>query len=375
MRPARQGGEARERARAADGPGPPPVRAGGVTFSGGLVLAALLALVAAAAVLFWQLAHILLILFAGALAAVLLDAMVRFLRHLVPLPRVVALALIVAFFLGAAAAFGAAGGPQLADQAAELRQRLPEAADQLESAVRNTAWGRVLLQGAPSAQELVRSGAQLVGWLPGVFSTVVGALTGVVFVSLIGLYAAFNPDLYVSGALQLVPAAWRPRAEEVLDALGHALRWWLVGRLGAMSVVAVLTAVGLWLIDLPLALALAAIAGLFSFVPFLGPIASAVPALTVALVESFTQAVLVLIVYSAVQFVEGNFLTPIIQRRAVSLPPAVLVASQLSAGILFGLAGILLATPLTVVIMVLVQMLYVQQVIHGEVTVLGEKSG
>lgn len=374
-RAARPGGDAAERPPAEEAAAPPPIRTRGVTFSAALVLAALLALVVAAAVLFWQLAHILLVLFAGVLAAVLLDAMVRFVQSLVPLPRVVALALVVAAFLGAAAAFGAAGGPQVADQAAELRQRLPEAASQLESAVRDTRWGRALLRGAPSAQELLRSGAQLVGWLPGVFSTLVGALTGIAFVSLIGLYTAFNPALYISGALQLVPPAWRPRAEEVLEALGHALRWWLLGRLGAMSVVAVLTAIGLWLIDLPLALALAAIAGLFSFVPFLGPIAAAIPALMVALVESFTQAVLVVIVYSAVQFVEGNFITPIIQRRAVSLPPAVLVSSQLSLGILFGLVGVLLATPLTVVIMVLVQTLYVQQVLHSDVTVLGEKAG
>lgn len=119
------------------------------------------------------------------------------------------------------------------------------------------------------------------------------------------------------------------------------------------------------LIDVPLILALALIAGLLSFVPYLGPILSAIPALLVALVVSPLLTVYVVLVYSAVQFLEGNFITPIIQERAVSLPPAVLLIAQLG-------MGVLLATPLAVVAIVLIQMLYVRDTLGDAIRVLGQ---
>lgn len=136
--------------------------------------------------------------------------------------------------------------------------------------------------------------------------------------------------------------------------------------------VGVLTALGLWLIEMPLVLALAPIAGLFSFVPFLGPLASAVPALLIAFGQGRAEAVRVVAVYSGVQFLEGNFITPIIQLRAVSLPPAVLLGSQLLMGLFLGLVGILVATPMAVAVLVAVQLLYVRRLLGERVPVLGE---
>lgn len=342
----------------------------------GLLAGLVVTTVLVASFFVWRVAHVFLVIFAAGLVATLLDGLARVLVERARMPRIVALATVLTALAAGVALFSLMGGPQLAEQVAELTERIPEAAAQLRQQLGETDWGRVLIRGTPPAAELLSSGAELLGRVPILFSNVTGVVTNVVFILLIGVYAALDPELYVRGALRLVPKPGRARAGEVLHALGHALRWWLIGRLAAMVVVGVLTGVGLWAIGLPLAPALGVIAGLFSFVPFVGPIVSAVPAILVALVSGFAEAVWVVGVYSGVQFLEGNFITPVIQQRVVSLPPAVLLSSQLAMGILFGLVGVLLATPLTVVVMVLVQMLYVRQALGDqEVEVLGERVG
>lgn len=340
-------------------------------FLAGLVAAALVVV----SFLVWRVAHVFLVVFAAVLVAVVLDGLARPVMRRLRMPRLLAVTTVVATLGAALALFGWAGGPELADQVAQLSERVPQAASQLREQVADTRWGRVVLRQAPAPTDLVRSGAELVGRVPTLFSNVTGVVTNVVFLLLIGFYAALDPRLYTAGMLHLVPRGARPRAGEVLEKLGHALRWWLIGRLAAMIVVGVLTWLGLEIIGLPLAPALGAIAGLFSFVPFVGPIASAIPALLVALVSGVTEALWVLAVYTGVQFLEGNLFTPVIQQRVVSLPPAVLLSSQLALGILFGLVGVVLATPLTVVAIVLVQMLYVQQALGDPVEVLGDRMG
>lgn len=323
--------------------------------------------------LVWRVAHVLLVVFAGILVAVLLDGMARWIMEHLRLPRPLALVMVLGGLCAACGIFALRGGPDLADQVAELTQRVPEAASRLEARMQQTRWGRLLIDQALSPSELLSSGARLVGRVPTLFTDLTGVATNLVFIFLIGVYAAFDPSLYTRGALHLVPKAGRRRTSEVLEAVGHALRWWLIGRLAAMLAVGTLTGAGLWLVGIPLAPALGAIAGFFSFVPFVGPIASAIPALLVALALGLAETFWVVAVYVGVQFVEGNFLTPLIQQRVVSLPPAMLLSAQLAMTILFGLVGMILATPLTVVAMVLVQMLYVRGMLGDPVPVLGER--
>ena len=140
-----------------------------------------------------------------------------------------------------------------------------------------------------------------------------------------------------------------------------------------MVVVGGLTALGLWIVGAPLPLALGLIAGLLSFIPLLGPVFGAVPAILVALVESPTLALYVVVVFVVVQVLETYIVTPLIQQRAVSIPPALLLTAQVLLSVLFGVMGMLLATPIAVVAIVLVQMVYIQDVLGDRTTVLGEK--
>jgi len=336
-----------------DGGGTRDARAAALTVVVGVV----------AAVLAWQLASVLLSLFSAVLLAILMDGLTRMLRARVPIPRAAGLALVILTMLGASVFFWWLVGPQLSDQVALLVERVPEAVDRLDAVLRETETGRILLQETPSAREAIRSGAQLAGRVPGMFSSLAGAVTNTLFALLAAVYLVFEPDTYHRGFLQLVPPERRARAADVLAKLGSALRWWLVGRAASMVAVGLLTGVALWLIDLPLALALGVIAGIFAFVPFLGPVGSAIPAILIALVEGPLLAAWVVMIYAGVQFLEGNLITPLIQERVASVPAALLLASQLTLGVLFGLVGVLLATPLAVGAIVLVRELWVREVL------------
>jgi len=157
-----------------------------------------------------------------------------------------------------------------------------------------------------------------------------------------------------------------------MAAVVHALRWWLLGRLVAMTAVGLLTALGLWAIGMPMALALGFIAGLLSFVPYIGPIVSAVPAILVALADGgFLETGYVVLIYGAAQFLEGSLITPVVQKYSVALPPAILIIAQFLLAVPFGPVGIMLATPFAVSVIVMTQMLYVEDILGDSVKVLG----
>jgi predicted PurR-regulated permease PerM len=190
---------------------------------------------------------------------------------------------------------------------------------------------------------------------------------------ILAVYLAIEPELYVEGLARMLPPRRRARGREVIQAVAHALRWWLVGRVVSMLAVGVLTALALAIAGIPAALALGVLAGMLSFVPYIGPIASVVPALLATIPGWPWQPLWVLVIYSGVQFLEGNFITPLVQKRAVAMPPVVLLTAQIAFGLLFGLMGVFLATPLAVAAMVLVQTLYIQDTLGESIRVMGER--
>jgi len=167
-----------------------------------------------------------------------------------------------------------------------------------------------------------------------------------------------------------VPLPARPRAREVLAELKRTLGWWLLGRLCSMLVIGTATGVGLRLLGVPLALTLGLIAALLSFVPYIGPILAALPAVLIGLTQGPLQAFHVLLFYVGLQTLESYLFTPLVQRRAIALPPALQLAAQVLAGVLFGVIGLALATPLTAAGQVLVRMIYVEGMLgdRGEVS-------
>lgn len=317
-------------------------------------------------------AHALLLVFAGVLLAVFLSSMALFLHRYARLPQGVALTVGILLVVGFLAGTGWLVGPRVAEQASQLTERLPTSVEKIRSSLSQYRWGEMLLSHMPQGQGSYLSSTNILGRITGIFSTTLGILTNILVVIIVGLFLALNPTPYIEGVTHLFPKGKRARIREVFQAEGHGLRWWLIGRLCSMLVVGLLTGLGLWLVGLPLVFTLGLLAGLLSFVPYVGPIVSAVPGLLVALSAPGVPIWVVALVYLGVQLLESNAITPLIQERAVSLPPALLVVVQLLGGLLAGLLGVLVATPLTVALIILVQMLYVEDVLGDTVLVMGE---
>lgn len=258
-------------------------------------------------------------------------------------------------------------GAPLRAQLGQLAERLPEAARALEArfGVRLPSLGE---EGAPGLPEI----GGVIGRVAAFGRTLVDALSALVLVVVGGAYLAASADSSLRGVVKLLPPSRHARAEEVLRTMGRALHQWLLATLMAMGLVAVLVALGAWLIGLPSPLALGLFAGLAEFIPVVGPVLGAVPVLLLALTQGAGHFAWALALVLAVQQLEANMITPMIQQRMVEVPPALLLFSIVAFGAVFDLAGVVLAGPLTVVALVAVRMLYQRQTLGERVTVPGE---
>ncbi|HJQ35574.1 MAG TPA: AI-2E family transporter [Thermoanaerobaculia bacterium] len=202
-----------------------------------------------------------------------------------------------------------------------------------------------------------------------IFSSVIGAVGGLVLVLFMAMYIAIEPDIYRKGIVHLIPHRARPRADTVLATLADTLRQWLIARLLAMVAIGAITGLGLALLRVKAAGALGLLAGALEIIPFFGPIVSAVPAVGVALVDSPQKAIGVIALYTIVQQLEGHVITPLILRKRLDIPPVLTIVSVSSMGLVFGVIGMLIAEPLLAAVLVLTKMLYVQDVVHDDVSV------
>jgi predicted PurR-regulated permease PerM len=169
----------------------------------------------------------------------------------------------------------------------------------------------------------------------------------------VGLFAAANPQLYKDGLVHLAPLRHRPVVRELIGEISYTLRWWLIGRGIAMLMVGVTTGVVLGLLGIPFALLMGILAGLLTFIPYLGPIAAGVPIVLFALLEGPQQALWVFLAYTAIQQVEGNVLDPIIMHKLIYIPPVLTIVMQVLMGVVLGIMGVVMATPLAAILVVL----------------------
>jgi predicted PurR-regulated permease PerM len=268
---------------------------------------------------------------------------------------------VIAVVGGAAAMFGA----QLAAQAGDLSSSIPR------------AWATVKEQiaslGVPTSVFQTASAGSGVSGMAGNIAMSLGTgLADALLILVGGIFLAASPRFYRVGAVKLVPEERRHQTWSALEASGTALKLWLKAQLLTMLLVGTVTGLGLWLIGVPSWFALALLAALLEFVPYVGPIAAAVPAILLAAAVDPQTALFTVGLYVLVQQLEGYVFSPLMQQWAVDLPGALLLFSLLACGTLFGAIGIIFAAPLTVVLFVLVKKLYVREALDTATPIPGE---
>jgi predicted PurR-regulated permease PerM len=317
------------------------------------------------------------------------------------LPRGLSAALIVIGFFAALFGFGAWMAPTLHSQGIELRRRLPDAIDRVETWINRRRDGviGIVFSGisnearidsaatttpartqpssaarpaAPSDSAVLaatlrqRMSAQFSGvtrYLFPFLSSTVEVVTGLLIIIFLSIYIAVDPEMYRRGIMHLFPHGRRERTGEVLSAIAAVLRKWLVTQLIAMVTLGIVTTVLLLVLDVKAAFALGLLSGLFEFIPTLGPIISALPAIAMGFLDSPEKALWVTVAYVGVHFLEGHLLIPLLMKGGINLPPALTILSQALMALLFGFLGLMCAVPLLAATVVGVKMLYVEDVV------------
>ncbi|MDB5445993.1 MAG: hypothetical protein JWQ97_1310 [Phenylobacterium sp.] len=318
--------------------------------------------VGALALIFYRWHHVFLLAFGASLVAVVLRALADPIRRRTPLEAGPSLGVAVIGLIVVIGALGWFVGAQVASQLNQLEATLPGAWAAAQKQIENYDGGRWLVARLHEAAGGPMSGlGPLAGHIGHATSVGMQAVGELVVVLVAGVYFAAQPRLYRDGLLKLAPEGARAHLAEAVDACGVALRKWLLGTGVAMLAMGVLTAVGTALLGLPAPVALGLLSGVAEFVPIVGAAVSAVPGLLVAATQGPQMVLWTLLFYVAIHQLEGHVLIPLIQRRVVSVPPALTLFSVVGFGVLFGPSGIIFATPLAVVVLVLIKRLYLRQ--------------
>jgi predicted PurR-regulated permease PerM len=341
---------------------------------GGCGIVAFAALLAVA----WHSAATIFLLFSGVLFGVFLVAVSDLLGRLIGGPHVLRLVIVCIFLTGVFSTAIVLGGATIAQQANALSSTIRSQVGTVKSFLedRGVDTGFLTFGGsaaaantdtprqAPSLPHLpdastIASGTSAIFVQTWKFvSSLVESVGNIFIIVLLGLLIATQPSLYRNGVLRFVPAPYRTRAAELADDIGETLRRWLMGQLMTMTSLFLITWIGLTLIGIPGALVLGFITGLLSFIPNVGAVLAGTLIVLASLGQGSAAVAGEFGLYLLVQFLEGNILTPLIQREAIDIPPATIFAAQIFLGFLFGLWGLALALPLMAMVNVALKHFY-----------------
>ncbi|WP_448580281.1 AI-2E family transporter [Thermaurantiacus sp.] len=312
---------------------------------------------AGTAVIIWQLAQLLLVLFACVLVAMMVSRLAgsfrKWLRLPYPVAFVLAILLPLAFIVSAFGLFGV----QMAAQFDLLVQSLPAAVADLKAWLETQELGRRLLAELPN---MAPSGSRVAEFVQGLVSDVGTVLSIVAIILVGGIYFAAQPDLYRRSLLALVPPERRIRVYRTQKAAFRALLAWLKAQGVGMAFVGVATGTGLSLVGIPGAPAIGLVAGLCEFVPYLGTFVVAIPSILIGFSMGVETGLWTIVVIIGVQQIQGNLVSPIAQSQLADLPPALTIFTLIVFGVLMGPLGVILAVPLTVVGMALIRELVIK---------------
>lgn len=328
--------------------------------------------------LVYNTADVLLLLFISLLLAITFRSLAVMLHERTPLSQNISLGIVVIALLVLLVGAILVIGPGLASQFDQLSEQLPQSLARLEDLVRQYRFGDDLMEEIPEdpnwSQVFFGRNSNIFTRVTGVVSGTLNLIANLVLIFFTAIFFAAEPKTYVNGLVKLVPSRRRERAREILHETGDTLAKWLITRFVSMIAVGVMTTVGLTIIGMPLALTLGVFAGLFAFIPTFGPIIALIPAVLLALLDSPQRVAVVVGLYLLVQAIDDYLIGPIVLRRTVRMPPALIIAAQLVLSVLVGQLGLVLAAPLAVAGMTLVRMIYVEDFLERS-TVSTETNG
>ncbi len=316
-----------------------------------------LVLLAVAGLLLWQLTEVALIGFFAILVAIAFCGLAEPISRYLKIPHAAAVLVVTLIFVGSIAAPLAFYGKQLWAQFDEIALDIPATLENLKTTIESHPSGRLLegILGGADFSKAVTPVAQNLGALAAALGTVTSYA---IFMLFGGIYLAIDPGRYINGLVGFTPVAQRARVRHFLERSGTSLRTWLLTQLLVVVMNGIFSTLGLWAFGVDAAVALGILAGVLSFVPYVGTIAAMVIGALAALTQGAQFAVYALVVLGAVSFVEGYFVTPYIQSRTLSIPPVTLLFSLFAFTVLFGTLGIILAAPLTIVVIVAIETFY-----------------
>jgi predicted PurR-regulated permease PerM len=315
----------------------------------------------------WFLSGTLLIVFVAVLLAAVLHALIDGLGLVLPVPRPIRFGLVtIGLFVGIGLAIAYAG-PTLVMQANMLIDMLEGQRERLQDLL--TSLGVTAAEGDESASGIG-------SWLPSLesifshagmaFGMTLGIIGNTLVVLFLAIFLASDPANYRDSVVRLFPVSYRPRMKQVLDMAGVKLRWWLVSQLVLMVAMGVATYIVLRAFEVENAILLAVVTGMLNFIPYLGPILAGIPIFFAVLGQDPFVTVAVVILYLAIQNIEGYVLAPLVQKRVVKLPPGWSMLMLAVMGTLFGALGIAVAIPLFAVARLFVRELYIKDVLERE---------
>jgi predicted PurR-regulated permease PerM len=301
--------------------------------------------------LLWMLVQPLLLIVGGLVFASMLDGGTRLLGRILPIARgwrlmIVCLA-VVAFF---AWTFYFAGS-QIAGQAEALRTVIAAQLSKLFDWAH--AMGLIPKSGGGQAiaNEIMGSFDRLTSWV----GSALGAVSSLAMIIVLGVFISVEPRLYERGIAWLLPLEKRAGFYRTTDRMGFTLRRLMAGRLLGMAVEGVGVGVALSIVGVPMAALLGVLTGILAFLPNIGSIISGVLIILVGFSAGFETGIWAIIIYVAVQMIDGYLIVPAVARRSVDLPPALILGAQLLLGSLLGIVGLALADPIVAMIKVFLE--------------------
>ncbi len=319
----------------------------------------------------WQLVQPILLILAGIVFAALLDGGTRLLGRVVPIGRGWRLLIVCVSTLLFIIGTGYWMGVEIVQQAGQLRETV------LRQAQHGMAW--LEAHGAmPHDAQLSDLSSQALGSLgklTAAVGSVLGAVTSLVLVMVIGIFVALEPRLYERGLAWMLPPSSRADFHVTTDRMGYVLRRLLMGRMVGMAVEGVGTWIGLSIGGVPMAALLGLITGLLTFIPNIGAFISGVLTILVGFSAGWDTGIWAIGVYIIVQTVDGNIIVPMVAKRSVDLAPALVLAAQLLFGALFEIMGLVLADPITAMVKVALERRSEQNALADEAYAKAQGSG